>query len=82
MARGLQIQERPPKYVVVPCGLLAREIFRMYCVYFEEPGLWPQLVCATRFQVEGEHLVFLREDGRLVALFFLEIVKEWVDVGF
>jgi hypothetical protein len=32
---------------------------------------------AARAEIHGEHLVFLRSDGNLAALFVLEIVESW-----
>jgi hypothetical protein len=53
------------------------ECLKMYIVFFLEPGLGFEVVIAGSYRVEGEHLVFLTEDGRLAALFLLEMVKRW-----
>jgi hypothetical protein len=34
---------------------------------------------AATAEIHGEHLVFLRSDGRPVALFILEIVESWFE---
>jgi hypothetical protein len=34
-------------------------------------------VIAASAEIHGEHLVFLRSDGRLAALIVLEIVESW-----
>jgi hypothetical protein len=38
-----------------------------------------QLVIASSAEIHGEHLAFLKADGRLAALFVLEIVKSWAE---
>jgi hypothetical protein len=43
-------------------------------------ALPPELVTAERIEFQGEHLVFLRSDGSLAALFVLEIVESWSEV--
>jgi hypothetical protein len=40
----------------------------------------PELVIAKTVEFQGEHLVFLRSDGSLAALFVLEIVESWSEV--
>jgi hypothetical protein len=50
---------------------------KMYVVLFTEPALGFRVVIAGSYRIEGEHLIFLTEDGRLSALFLLEIVKRW-----
>jgi hypothetical protein len=49
----------------------------MYLVFFTDPALGFQIVIAGSYRIEGEHLIFFGEDGRLAALFHLEIVKHW-----
>jgi hypothetical protein len=53
---------------------------RNFLVRFKEPLTAPMLIRALRVETQGEHLVFLRADGRLAALFLLEIVKDWEDL--
>jgi hypothetical protein len=53
---------------------------KTYVVRFKESGVGPQLVRAERVEIHGEHLVFLRSDGRLSALFLFEIVKYWSEI--
>ena len=50
---------------------------KMYVVCFREPALGSKIVIAGSYRIEGEHLIFLAEDGRLAALFFLEMVAHW-----
>jgi hypothetical protein len=40
----------------------------------------PELVIAETIEFHGEHLVFLRSDGSLAALFLFEIVESWSEV--
>jgi hypothetical protein len=40
-----------------------------------------QLVRADRFEIHGGHLVFLRADGELSAVFLFEIVRGWMEVN-
>jgi hypothetical protein len=37
----------------------------------------PHIVIAASAEIRGEHLVYLRLDGSLAALFMLEIVESW-----
>jgi hypothetical protein len=53
---------------------------RTYLVRFKESDVPPELVTAASFDVNGEHLVFLRSNGGLSALFLLEIVKDWSEI--
>jgi hypothetical protein len=53
---------------------------RSYLIRFKCSHLVPYLVMAASAEVHGEHLVFLRSDGRLAALFVLEIVESWLEV--
>jgi hypothetical protein len=39
-----------------------------------------QLVVASSAEIHGEHLVFLQANGRLAALFVLEIVENWTEI--
>ncbi len=50
---------------------------KMYVVFFTDPALDPQIVIAGSYRIEGEHLIFFAEDGRLAALFHLDMVKRW-----
>jgi hypothetical protein len=50
---------------------------KTYWVKFKESDLGPRLVKADSVEIHGEHLVFLRSDGKLAALFLLEIVESW-----
>jgi hypothetical protein len=53
---------------------------KSYLVRFKCLNLNPHLVIAARVEIHGEHLVFLRSDGSLAALFVLEIVESWPEV--
>jgi hypothetical protein len=51
-----------------------------YLIRFKCADLRPYLVIAASAEIHGEHLVFLRSDGSLAALFVLEIVESWLEV--
>jgi hypothetical protein len=53
------------------------ECLKMYVVFFTEAALGSRIVIAESYRIEGEHLIFLAQDGRLAALFLLEIVEHW-----
>jgi hypothetical protein len=53
---------------------------KTYRIRFKGPQLVPHLVTAARAETHGEHLVFLRSDGSLAALFLMEVVESWPEV--
>lgn len=53
---------------------------KTYLVRFKESDLGPQLVRADSVEIHGEHLVFLRSDGKPSALFLFETIKYWSEV--
>ena len=53
---------------------------KKYLVRFKTSDLSPEPVIAASVEIHGEHLIFLRSDGSLAALFVLEIVDDWVEV--
>jgi hypothetical protein len=50
---------------------------KLYLIRFKASELTFHAVIAARAEIQGEHLVFLRSDGKLAALFLLEIVENW-----
>jgi hypothetical protein len=40
----------------------------------------PELVIAAKIEFQGEHVVFLKSDGTLAALFVLENVESWSEI--
>jgi len=56
----------------------ARE--KTYLIRFKSSHMVPHLVTAASAEIHGDHLVFLRSDGSLTALFALEIVESWPEV--
>jgi hypothetical protein len=48
-----------------------------YLIRFESSELICHAVIAARAEIHAEHLVFLKPEGRLAALFLLEIVENW-----
>jgi hypothetical protein len=49
-------------------------------IRFKRSDVNPHLVIAASAEIQGEHLVFLRSDGSLAALFVLEIVESGSEV--
>jgi hypothetical protein len=50
---------------------------KVYLIRFKGSDASSHVVIAARAEIHGEHLVFLRSDGNLAALFVLEIVESW-----
>jgi hypothetical protein len=50
---------------------------KLYLIRFKESELSFHAVIAARAEIHGEHLVFLRSDCKLAALFLLEIIENW-----
>jgi hypothetical protein len=51
-----------------------------YLVRFKGADPPPEPVVAETIEFHGEHIVFLRSDGSLAALFVLEKVESWSEV--
>jgi hypothetical protein len=52
---------------------------KLYLVRFKGSDVSFHAVVATRAEIHEEHLVFLRTDGNLAALFLLDIVAHWTE---
>jgi hypothetical protein len=50
---------------------------KTYLVQIKAPSFALQHVTAVSGEMYGEHLVFLNSDGKLAALFLMEIVESW-----
>jgi hypothetical protein len=50
---------------------------KTFLIRLKQLDLHWHLVIAANAEIHGEHLVFLRSDGNLAALFLLEIVESW-----
>jgi hypothetical protein len=50
---------------------------KLYLIRFKGSDVSIHVVIAARAEIHGEHVVFLRGDGTLAALFVLEIVESW-----
>jgi hypothetical protein len=50
---------------------------KLYLIRFKGSDISFHAVIAARAEIHGEHLVFLRSDGKLAALILLEIVESW-----
>jgi hypothetical protein len=54
---------------------------KTYLVRLKRPSLAFQHVAASRFEIHFEHLVFVDSEGKLAALFLMEIVESWNEVA-
>ncbi len=53
---------------------------KAYLIRLKGKDLPPSLVIAASVEFHGEHVAFLKSDGSLAALFFLEIVESWSEI--
>jgi hypothetical protein len=53
---------------------------KMYLIRLKGSDIIFHVVIAARAEIHGEHLVFLRRDDNLAALFILEIVQSWCEL--
>jgi hypothetical protein len=53
---------------------------KTYLIRFKRTDLHSHLVISVNAEIHGDHLVFLRSDGSLAALFLLEIVESWSEL--
>jgi hypothetical protein len=53
---------------------------KTYFIRFKQRDVTSLRVIAATVETYGEHLAFLRADGRLAALVLAEIVEEWFEV--
>jgi hypothetical protein len=51
-----------------------------FVVRLKSHDLRPQLVNASRVEIQGDHLVFLDSHGKLIALFLMEAVESWSEI--
>jgi hypothetical protein len=62
---------------------IRREIYlrpmldKTHLIRFKKTDLHAHLVIAANAEIHGEHLVFIRSDGSLAALFLLDVVESW-----
>jgi hypothetical protein len=54
---------------------------KSYIVKFKRGEISVQPVVATSVEIQGDNLVFLNSEGRLTALFFLEMVQSWNEIS-
>jgi hypothetical protein len=53
---------------------------KTYLVRFRNPAISIQPVVASRAEIQGDHIVMLDSEGRLVALFWMAIVESWSEI--
>jgi hypothetical protein len=54
---------------------------KAYIVKFKRPEISIRPVMAACVEIQGEHLVFVNSEGRLAALFSLEMIQSWNEVS-
>ena len=54
---------------------------KTFLVQYKAPETSSQIVVAARIEVHGEHLVFVNSEGKLAALFLMEIVESWREIA-
>jgi hypothetical protein len=52
---------------------------RMFLVRFKIREMPAQPVIAATVQIQGDHLVFLGSDGKVVALLLIVLVESWTE---
>jgi hypothetical protein len=52
----------------------------IFVVRFKARDLQPQLVNASRVEMQGDHLIFLDSHDKLTALFLMEAVESWSQI--
>jgi hypothetical protein len=58
-----------------------RQKDKTYLVRLKPRELGLHVVVAASAEIHGEHIVLLNSDGKLAALFLLEIVENWTETG-
>lgn len=53
---------------------------KTYMVRFKVPEIMMETVRAVRAEIQDDHLVFIDSQGRLAALFLMELVESWSEV--
>jgi hypothetical protein len=53
---------------------------KTYLVRFKNPAISIQPVVASRAEIQGDHIVMLDSEGRLVALIWMGIVESWSEI--
>jgi len=54
---------------------------KTFLVRFKARELAPQAFIAERAEFQGEHLVLLTSTGALAAMFLMEVVESWTELG-
>jgi hypothetical protein len=70
---------RAPACGQCPCprGTLGAAINQTYLVALKPPNQTVQQVTAATVEFHGEHVAFLTAEGKLAALFLLDMVQSW-----
>ncbi len=54
---------------------------KTYLVRFKPREIGLQTVIAARAEIHGDHIALLNSEGKLAALFLMEIVESWSVLG-
>ncbi len=54
---------------------------KTYLVRFKPREIGLQTLIAARAEIHGEHIALLNSEGKLAALFLMEIVESWSVLG-
>jgi hypothetical protein len=54
---------------------------KTFLVQYKAPEPSSRIVVAARLEVHGEQLVFLNSEGKLAALFLMEIFESWHEIA-
>ncbi len=76
-AAALRASWRAMRHIAPARRTLSRMVEQTYLEAFRPPSQAIQHVVAATVEVHGEHLVFLNAEGKLAALFMMEIVETW-----
>lgn len=71
--------EKQPEFIrLVLKAVVMHE--KTYLLQFRPPGLSLHTIIAASAEIHGEHLVLLNSQGKLAALFVLDMVQSWNEV--
>jgi hypothetical protein len=79
-ATGRRLRQRPGGRTKQSVNSLDPMSDKTYLIRFKGTDLAADLVIAATVEFQGEHLVFLKSDGTLAALFVLENIERWSEI--
>jgi hypothetical protein len=69
----------PSSFPPVRNGIASNMANKAYVVRLKPPRRDVYLVTADRAETQGEHLVFLSSEGKLLVLILFEIIESWTE---